>query len=201
MDETTMTASLENPPDPTFTAIYLGGRDTIAAMRQKSREEYRRVVFALARDEDPGIVDMNSLLFSLGKSFDQFSADVERVRQRKEWAMQREQAEGWKVEADQATAELAKVKAEAEQISREFKKKIDPLIARQAELQDRASRLLDRRESILSATKQGLEKTADPAIDDEIAEVQEEHSQTLGKINRCRADYDCDSPWTSESEA
>jgi len=122
----------------------LVGPGAIAQLKEKAKAEYRRVVFALAQDADSGTVEMNSLLFSVGKSFDQLGADVERVRQRKEWAMQREQAEGWKTEADQATTELAKVKAEAEKLSQEFKKKIDPLIARQVELHEQASRLLDR---------------------------------------------------------
>jgi len=49
MDETTMTASLENLLEPAANTVPLHGRDAIAAMQLKSREEYRRVVFALAQ--------------------------------------------------------------------------------------------------------------------------------------------------------
>jgi len=201
MDETTMTASLENLLEPAANTVPLHGRDAIAAMQLKSREEYRRVVFALAQDEEPGTVEMNSLLFSVGKSFDQLGADVERVRQRKEWAKQREQAEEWKTEADQATTELAKVKAEAEKLSQEFKKKIDPLIARQVELREQASRLIDRRDSILEMTKRELERTASTAVDDEIAAAQKRHSDALKMINVYRTDYGCDTPWTAQNDA
>jgi hypothetical protein len=201
MSEITMTASLENLLEPAVQAAPLTGRDTIAEMRLKSRAEYRHVVFALAQDEDPGEVDMNSLLFSVGKSFDQLESDVELVRQRKAWSLQRDQADQWKAEADQATEELAKVRSKAEKLSQEYKEKIEPLIARQRELSEKAGRLMDQRCLILGETQRNLERTADPAIDEEIEEAQKRHSYALKMVNVYRTDGHCSTPWTAQNES
>lgn len=160
----------------------------IEKQRILARAEYRRVVLALAQDQEPGQVDLSAILFSVCKSFDDMDADITLVRQRYDLFQQRmaarEQAEG----AKQVRDRLATVEAEANELSRQFKQKIEPLLEQQQSLKREAELLESHSKGVLETSQRLLERTADPAIDLTIQSVQKRHSDTLERINLLRSD-------------
>lgn len=174
------------------------GINSIAQQRSASRQEYSRVVFALASGEDTGKIDLQSLLFVTGKSFDQLEADVHIVQQRRKAWEQLQEVPALKAQEQAAAEELAQVIAESQELSREFKAKIEPLLERQKQLQATREQASLQAIDVRARSERELRQTADPAIKAEADRLQrEEFTRLMQAANKLQAGLN---DWTPQRQ-